>query len=122
MDIALAAVIFIVAFFVIYGIITSKTSSDISSLHQEAERISKEATSQESSLGIVDGEALNETKIQELVEENYYDIKRKIRVEGEFCIYFEDEKGNLIIIQNVSGENITGIGSPDINISGVACR
>lgn len=122
MDIALAVIIFIVTFFIIYGIITNKTTDDISSLRQEAERVSKEATSQSSSLSIVNGKALNETKMQNLLEQNYSDIKKKIRIENEFCIYFEDEEGNLINFTDVLGDSASGIGSQEINISGVPCR
>jgi len=122
MDIALAVIIFIVTFFIIYSIITNKTTDDLSSLRQEAERVSKEATSQSSSLSIVNGKALNETKMQNLLEQNYSDIKKKIRIENEFCIYFEDEEGNLINFTDVLGDSASGIGSQEINISGVPCR
>ncbi|MFW9876721.1 MAG: hypothetical protein ACFFG0_26805 [Candidatus Thorarchaeota archaeon] len=116
MDIALAVVIFIVAFFVIYNIATTRTPSDVSNLYQEAERISKEATSENSTLSVVSGEVLNETKIQNLLGEDYSELKKKVRVEHDFCIYFEDDEGNIIKIQDASG-----IGSSEINISGIEC-
>jgi len=122
MDIALAVVIFIVAFFVIYNIVASRAPSDISGLQQEAERISKEIISQNSSLSLVDGEILNETKILNLSGQNYIELKKKIRIENEFCIYFEDEEGNVINITDASGRYALSIGYPEINISGVPCN
>ena len=121
MDIALAVVIFIIAFFVIYNIVASKTKGDISGLQQEAEIISKEAVLENSSFGILSGEVLNKTRVLILSKENYSELKKKIRIGNEFCIYFEDEEGNRINFTNESGNYTIGIGSPEINISGVAC-
>ena len=121
MDIILAVVIFIVAFFAIYNIVGNKAQSNVHDLNQEAERISKEATSENSSLSMVNEDVLNETKILSLLG-NYSEIKEKIRVDNEFCIYFEDEEGNLIIFNSSSYQNISGIGSSEINISDIICR
>ena len=122
MDIALAVVVFIIAFFIIYSIATGKTPSNVPNLQREAERISKEATSQNSSLSIVTGEVLNETKILNLSGQDYFKLKKKIRVDGEFCIYFEDEEGNRINITDASGKYSLSIGSPEIDISGIPCN
>lgn len=123
MDVTLAVIIFIAAFFVIYGIITSKAPGDISELQAEAEKISKEATSENSSLSLMTNEVLNETKIQELLGKDYSEIKRKLRLERDFCIYFEDEEGNLIIIQNTEDPDkfLVGVGSPDITVVQKKC-
>jgi hypothetical protein len=116
MDITLAVVIFIVSFFIIYGLITNKVTNNISTLNEEAEIISKEATSQDSRLSLTNGDSLNETKVKDLVVQNYSEIKKRLRIKNDFCIYFEDAEGNILRIQNVSG-----IGSSEINISGIEC-
>ncbi len=121
MDVALAVVIFIIAFFIVYSIVTNKTSGDVSDLYEEAERISKEAVLQNSTISLVNGESLNETKIKNVLGQDYSELKRKLRVNNEFCIYFEDENGNLIVFQNSSDDNASGIGSQSINISGIVC-
>lgn len=120
MDIALAVVIFIIAFFVLYNIVSARTTSRIANLQQEAERVSKEATSENSSLSVLNGEVLNETRVLTLSKQDYDELKKKIRIQNEFCIYFEDKEGNIINFTNESNYTI-GIGSPEINISGVAC-
>lgn len=122
MDVTLAVIIFIAAFFVIYTIAANRTASSIDDLAREAERISKEAASENSSISLVEDSQLNQVKIEDLIGQDYDEIKKKLRVENEFCIYVEDEEGNLIFLNKSETENVTGIGSPNINISGIACR
>jgi len=121
MDITLAVIIFIASFFVIYAIATNRTSTSTEELTQEAERISKEAASENSSLSIVESNQLDQIKVEDLIGQDYEEIKKKLRIENEFCIYIEDKDGNLIYLNQSETENITGIGSPDITIGGNPC-
>ena len=121
MDITLAVIIFIASFFVIYAIATNRTSTSTEELTQEAERISKEAASENSSLSMVESNQLDQIKVEDLISQDYEEIKKKLRIETEFCIYIEDKDGNLIYLNQSETENITGIGSPNINISGIPC-
>ena len=122
MDVTLAVIIFISTFFAIYIIATNRTSTNIEEMTQEAERISAEAASENSSLSIIEDNQIDQIKVEDLIGQNYSEIKKKLRLENEFCIYLEDEEGNLILMNQSETENITGIGSPDINISGIPCR
>lgn len=117
LDIIFAVLIFIGAFFLFYFLLGSKTESSIASLNEEAEFISNELFSENSILNITDDGIINETKLQQLIG-NYPSIKSKIRIDGDFCIYLEDQEGNIINIIN----NVTGIGSSKINISNVTCQ
>ena len=56
-------------------------------------------------------------KIGELKNLSYHELKSRLRMEGDFCIYFEDEKGNIVLINN----SYKGIGASNINISGTPC-
>ena len=122
MDVTLAVIIFISAFFVIYIIATNRTSTNIEEMTQEAERISAEAAAENSNLSIIGDNELNQIKVEDLIGQDYEEIKKQLRIENEFCIYLEDEEGNLIFLNQSETENITGIGSSDINISGIPCR
>lgn len=60
---------------------------------------------------------INENKLKEIKNMNYDDFKKSINAKNDFCIYFEDEKGNIVLINN----SYKGIGSPSINLSGIPC-
>lgn len=120
LDIALAVIIFMSTFFLLYAM-TSQTENP-EKLQIEAERISKEITSEQSNLSLVKEGVVDETKILELINSNYNETKQNIRAGYEFCIYFEDEEGNLILLNVSETQNISGIGSEKINVSGIPCR
>src|SRR3989344_4169201 len=85
-DVILAVVIFMGAFFLYYAIANSGSSSDVTALKADASSIIKQE--------------INITKVSELKDMNYDELKNQFRVEGNFCIYIEDEKGNLVMINN----------------------
>ena len=49
--------------------------------------------------------------------EDYSDLKRKLRVKNEFCIYLEGEEGNLIEVRG----GTRGIGSRNIELDNTPC-
>lgn len=116
MDGILAVLLFIGAFFAVFFLVSNKDTSTVQDLKKEAERISAEVNVN-SNLSIVNGNTLNQSQVSRLINTSYDDRKRGLNTLHEFCIYFEDENGNLI---KINGTN--GIGSPLINISGVPCR
>ena len=102
-DVALGVLIFIVAFFIVYALSSESPNEKAGSLKQDASLVIKQVSSQQ--------------ELNELKSKTYDDLKRKFKVEGDFCIYLEDEKGNLIPIGNQRG-----IGSSDITIAGLPCQ
>ena len=116
-DITLGVIVFIAAFFVFYSLLNSNPNAKAKNLQEEASLIIKQVGSEEAPLRIVDNREINVSRLNELKNISYDELKRRLRVEGDFCIYFEDEKGNLVIINN----SYRGIGSPDINLSGAPC-
>ena len=102
-DIILGVLIFIIAFFIVYALSNSNPNTKASDLKQEGSAIIKQVSSQE--------------ELNELKGMSYDELKRKFKVEGNFCIYLEDEKGNVIPMGSQNG-----IGSKDINISGSPCQ
>ena len=116
-DVMLAIVIFITTIFLFFVFLNPTQKSDVGELRDEASIVLKDIESAGSDLGIVDGAIINETKLQELLGKDYQEIKKSLRIKNDFCIYFEDENGNIIYIE----QNRPGVGSGTINISNVPC-
>ena len=116
-DIVLGVIIFIAAFFIFYSILNSNPNASAGNLKEQASIIIKQTTSGGSAVAIVNNNEINISKFNELKNLSYDELKRMLRVEGDFCIYLEDENGNVVLINN----SFRGIGSPKINLSGVPC-
>ena len=119
MDIMIALVVFIGTIFIIYSVIGGNKDTKISELQDDASNVLKNIASENSSVGIVDGINVNITKLEELLGKDYSEIKKQIRVQNEFCIFLEDENGNIIYI--TTDPDHTGVGSDKINISDIPC-
>ena len=116
-DVILAVVIFMGSFFLYYALANSGPGSEVAGLKADANSVIRQVSSEGNSLSIVSEQGINITKIGELKNMSYGELKSQLRVEGDFCIYIEDEKGNLVMIN----ESYRGVGSQNINISGVPC-
>ena len=116
-DIILAVIIFMGVFFIFYTIFSNDSTEKARNLQQEASTAIKQFSSGENALRIINNNEVNLTKIGELKNLSYHELKSRLRMEGDFCIYFEDEKGNIVLINN----SYKGIGASNINISGTPC-
>ena len=116
-DIALGVILFMGAFFIFYAMLNVNPNTKLSSLKEEASTVIKQVASEENQLSIVDNNEINVTKASEVKNISYGDLKARLRAEGDFCIYLEDEKGNVMLIN----DSYKGIGSPSIVISGTPC-
>lgn len=116
-DITLGVVVFIAAFFVFYAILSSNPNTKASNLKEDASSVIRQLVSADSLPRIVDGNEINVSKLNELKNLSYEELKRSLRVEGDFCLYFEDDKGYVVLINN----SYKGIGASIINISGTPC-
>ena len=116
-DIMLAAVIFMSSFFIFYALFSENSNTKVSNLRDDASTVIKQVSTADNSLRIINSNEVNVSKIQELKNLSYDELKRRLRIEGDFCIYFEDEKGNIVLINN----SYKGVGTQNINISGTPC-
>lgn len=116
-DIVLGVIVFMAAFFIFYALLSANPNIKARSLNEEASVIIKQIASGDSSIRIIDNNEINISRTNELKNLSYDELKRRLRVEGDFCIYFEDEKGYLVLINN----SYKGIGAPSINVSGTPC-
>ena len=118
MDIAIGVVIFMVAFFVLYAILNAGSQSKAADLKEEAAIVVKQLASDDGIIRIMDHNQVNETRLGLLKNLSYVKLKSSLRIEGDFCFYFEDEQGRIILINHT----YRGFGAPNINISGVPCN
>ena len=116
-DVSLGVVIFIAAFFIFYSVLNANPNKKAINLKEEASTVIKQITSEDALLRVVDNNEINESRLDELKNLNYDDLKRKLRIEDDFCIYIENEKGYVVLINN----SYRGIGSQTINLSGIPC-
>jgi len=116
-DIMLATVIFLGTLFYFFLIMSNSQEDMATELKRDTEQIVNSFFSKSNELNVVDGEEVDESKLENLLEQDYGDLKKQIGTEHEFCIYLEDENGNVIFINS----SFTGIGSNEINVSGIPC-
>lgn len=116
MDIMLAIVIFLGTIFVFYSILTGNNEAKTDELTEEAAIVLDNIVSDDSEVRITDGIIVNQTKLEELLGMDYSEIKKKIKIKNDFCIFLEDDDGSIIYIQGQPG-----IGSDKISISGIPC-
>src|SRR3989338_46406 len=116
-DVVLGVIIFFAAFMIFYFLLSSKPDTKVSRLKKDGGAVVEQIASDEAIYKIVDGYELNASKLGQLKNITYEELKKMLRIEGDFCIYLEDEKGNIVLINN----SYMGIGSPNINLNGVPC-
>ena len=118
-DAVVAVVIFILAAMLMYYLL-GPASND-----RRAARLESEAgtlpgilsASGNLSVIFVQGTKVDENRLGEMIKLTYSNLKSLLGVESDFCVYFEDEKGNIV----PAGGRV-GVGSPLVNISGKACN
>lgn len=106
LDIMIAIVIFIGTIFIFYSILSNDQSSKVIELKEEASRLMANVNITK-----------DITLIDTLLMEDYDTLKKKLRIDNEFCIYLEDENGNLIEIR----EGSYGMGGEIIELGGKPC-
>lgn len=118
MDLALALVIFLIAFLVFYFLINENPSAKANTLKEEASTVVKQLSADDSTFKVVTDKDVNISRLVELKNNyTYSELKRYLRIEGDFCIYFEDDKGFIVLIN----DTYRAIGAPSISLGGIPC-
>ena len=105
------------------GIMSSMSDSQRQrTLSDRGERITK-LISSETEISFIKGNRVNDTKLKEIVGD--YDALKQEFDYDNFCIYFEDQNGNLIPIDSVDDDGnpveYTGMGSGKAKVGNVEC-
>lgn len=113
----IAISLFIAAFILIYSLMGFGSNPKGDQLQKDAFFISKQTSEEKLSLSIVEKDTINDTKLESLIEKEYPALKTELGIQNDFCIFFEDEKGNVVTIR----EGVVGVGSPEIKVGGIKC-
>lgn len=114
---ALFLVLIVAVLIMFASLLTPKTDlkEDLTSLREEANNILRELTDS-TEFSIAPGNIINEERLKKISGMTYDNLKDNLDVENEFCVYFEDEDGNLVEVTGVKS-----IGSDVIDINGKPC-
>ncbi|MBI2647354.1 hypothetical protein HYW99_02665 [Candidatus Woesearchaeota archaeon] len=64
------------------------------------------------SISFASGGLVDEDKLKMIQNMDYYEFKESLNIKNDFCIYIEDEKGNILLAK----------GSQKLNEDGLYCR
>lgn len=112
--------LFVVAVIFFFYMVGRETVGDkAGNVEKESEKISEMlASPQNTSFSLVSGAKVDTLKLEELSNMDYEVIKAHLGMQADFCIYLEDEKGNVVPVSDKK----LGIGNSKVNISGRACN
>ena len=68
-------------------------------------------------IGILDSNGIVDEKVKLLEEMDYAAVKESLGIKKDFCLYFEDDSGNMVRVDHAS----SGIGHEKIHVSGEPC-
>lgn len=75
------------------------------------------SSEQNTSAVFIKGAKIDTGKLDATVNLSYESLKNQLGVDSDFCVYFEDEQGNIVPIKGKMG-----VGSPLANFSGRSCN
>ena len=74
----------------------------------EAEKITKMIFDEHSISFVSDG-VIDEKKLKEIQNMDYYDVKKYFNTKNDFCIYIEDGNGNILLAKGSSKLSENGL-------------
>lgn len=115
-DAIIGVVLFVVSVIMLYYMAgPGSGGNQAQRLVEESEGLPSIIASEQSTSFLKGSEVSNE-KVQEVANLSYEILKEFLGIESDFCIYFEDEKGNIVPVSNK-----LGIGSSLVEINGKSC-
>ncbi len=115
MDLMVGIMIFVGMLIVFFGIMMFVAKPpDVSDLNSEGEHIVKTLDSVE--MGVIKENQIDDKELQELVSKDYDELKNELGIRNEFCIFLEDEEGNVIPIETKDGRLVAGVGDSNVEI------
>ncbi len=126
-DVLLGSAIFILALIIFFYAMSSFAERrTIKTLETEGKIISMRISSVNindtaNPLVFVVGEKVDNELLKKVANTTYKDLRNRLGVKYDFCIFFKDENGHLINLSEVTGKPGIGIGSPNFTVSGHPC-
>jgi hypothetical protein len=118
-DVLLALVIFVSVILIFYATMTARQKTGLRTLEAEASNLKAELELNHE-FGFIVNDKIDPVKFKAFLDnstQDYQMLKEKLGVKGDFCVFYEDKDGNLILV----GDNRTGAGSSNISIETYAC-
>ena len=116
-EMIITATLFVTFFVTFISVSYVATNNDLRQTEIASDELSSRLLSQTDKASIVDSRnAINQSRLLELSDLTYAQLKELMGESGNFCIILEDERGEIIPINNKYG-----IGSDEILVNGVAC-
>lgn len=112
-DVVIATAVFFGIFMAFFVLLQDRDGQSLEEVKGEAEFL---AQRMKSSATFQNGQ-VTQGGMEYLADYNYTKWKALMGVKNDFCIYLEDEDGNIIPIN----DTVWGVGSPKIEIGGVPC-
>jgi hypothetical protein len=119
-DVLLALVIFVAIILIFYTTINSKQSPGLKEMQIEATSV-KATLEKNALIGFINSDKIDSAKLQifnNRVESDYEEVKEELGLRGDFCIFYEDEEGNLIPMDDKIG---IGNSTEKLLINGKRC-
>lgn len=129
-DILVAVFIFVTIFIIFTGIMASMSDAERQKkLSERGDKITK-ILSTDNPISFIEGNKIDETRLQS-VAGDYDELKQEFDYTN-FCVYFEDENGDLIPVEgvkyDVNGDPVPGsiveynaIGNANAKVNNVPC-
>src|SRR3989338_4097353 len=111
-DVTIGVVIFLITFLSIFAFINQQQGGNLKKVQEESEYVIGQLKAENSPLQIVQDKKVNESGLGGMSSTSYEELKGKAGVKNDFCIYFENAEGNVVLINDSRG-----VGSPNINIT-----
>ncbi|TAL56726.1 MAG: hypothetical protein EPN86_02555 [Nanoarchaeota archaeon] len=111
-DLVIAIVIFvtiIVGFFYVIQIFSQRDQT--AALKQQVENLPSSLQENSSKVAFIEGNEINIQRLIQFARMNYSEIQNELGITSDFCVYIEDEKGNIIPIDGKAG-----VGSDKVQI------
>lgn len=112
-DVIIATAVFFGIFVAFFVLLQGDDEQDLDDVKKEAEYIAEQLKKSDA---FVEGE-LTQSGMESFATLNYSSWKISWGVRNDFCIYLQNEEGNLIPINGT----VYGVGSSDIEIGGASC-
>ena len=120
-DVLIAVGLFTIALIIFFSISSDQTDKlKVDNLNKEASKLIAALSGSRNTTpnpAFIQGTKVNPTTLDNLSNVPYHQLKNVFGISADFCIHFEDSRGNII---NVSG-NKTGLGSELVTVGGVVC-
>ncbi|MBN1157680.1 hypothetical protein JXA85_08740 [Candidatus Woesearchaeota archaeon] len=126
-DVMIATVLFVIIFIGLVYIVSMNASSRVvNELKDESKIIPAKivyspTTAGNLSTSFIVNNKVDKERLRAVSELSYAQMKSVLGVKHDFCIYLEDEYGNMINISDVTADKSPCIGSPNATLNGAPC-